>query len=312
MLLLGGGALGGCRPPSPPAPPRPTPAAFAGSNALAEVAAFLTLGSRDAGTAASARAALYLRDRLTDHGLPAEIDAFSDTTPDGTSVFHNVIGRLPGTSADIVVLGAHYDTKAGIPGFQGANDSGSGVGVLLALAAWYRTAPPPKPALWLAFFDGEECRNEYGPHDGLHGSRRLARVIVERGLANRVRAVVVLDMIGDRDLKVMLPRNGTPELTVALLKAATDEQCRPAFTLYAGQILDDHQPFLDAGLPAIDLIDFDYGSAPGRNNYWHTAEDTLDKLSADSLGLVGRVVIRLLDNLSAQTASGSASARTDN
>jgi Zn-dependent M28 family amino/carboxypeptidase len=186
------------------------------------------------------------------------------------------------------------------------------VGLLLALADWYRSAPPLKSALWLAFLDGEECRRDYGPHDGLHGSRRLARDIVDRGVAERVQAVVVLDMIGDRNLKVMLPRNGTPSLMAAVLKAAATEQCRPVFTLHPGSVLDDHQPFLDAGMPAVDLIDFEYGSAPGRNDYWHTAGDTLDKLSADSLHLVGRVVIRLLDDLSAQTASGSASTRVDN
>ncbi len=279
---------------------------------MREVASFLALGPRDGGTAAAAQAARYLSTRLNGLGVPSEIDAFPDLTPDGTAVFHNVIGRLPGTSTGIVVLGAHFDTKAGIPGFQGANDSGSGVGVLLALAAWYRTVPSPGPAVWLAFFDGEECRRAYGAHDGLHGSRRLARIIADRGLADRVQAVVVLDMIGDRDLKVTLPRNGTPGLMAAVLKAATAEQCRPVFALHAGEVLDDHQPFLDAGLPAVDLIDFEYGSSPGRNDYWHTAEDTLDKLSADSLGLVGRVVIRLVNDLAAQTASGSASTRLDN
>jgi Zn-dependent M28 family amino/carboxypeptidase len=312
MLLLAGGASGGCRPTAFAAVVRPDPASFGGSNALSEVARFLALGPRDGGTAASGKAAQYLATRLAGFGIAAEIDAFPDETPDGTSVFHNVIGRLPGTSTGIVVVAAHFDTKAGIPGFQGANDSGSGVGLLLALADWYRSAPPLKSALWLAFLDGEECRRDYGPHDGLHGSRRLARDIVDRGVAERVQAVVVLDMIGDRNLKVMLPRNGTPSLMAAVLKAAATEQCRPVFTLHPGSVLDDHQPFLDAGMPAVDLIDFEYGSAPGRNDYWHTAGDTLDKLSADSLHLVGRVVIRLLDDLSAQTASGSASTRVDN
>ena len=307
--------LSGCHPPSPtPRPvPRPDPAAFQGSNALAEVAAFLEVGPRDAGTPGAERAAHYLAGRLATLGVSAEVDTFSDVTPGGTGVFRNVIARLPGTSTGLVVLAAHYDTKSGIPGFQGANDSGSGVGLLLALAAWYRAAPPLGPTVWLAFLDGEECRVEYGPHDGLHGSRRLAQRLVEQGLGAQVRGVIVADMIGDRDLGVTLPRNGTPELMTAVFQAASREGCRSRFALHAGEVLDDHEPFLEAGLPAVDLIDFEFGSAPGLNDYWHTSADTLDKLSADSLGTVGRVLIRLLDDLDGQTTSGStASFKTAN
>ena len=296
LVALVGFAVG-CRPSAAPTVPRPDPAAFQGSNALAEVGAFLAGGPREAGTPGADRAAHYLAGRLAAIGVPAEVDTFRDAVPGGTGVFHNVIARIPGTSTGIVVLAAHFDTKSGIPGFQGANDSGSGVGLLLALAAWYRSVPPPGSSVWLAFLDGEECRVEYGPHDGLHGSRHLAGRLVEQGLAGQVRAVIVADMIGDRDLGVTLPRNGTPELMTAVFNAAAKEKCRSSFALHAGEVLDDHEPFLEAGMPAVDLIDFEFGSAPGLNDYWHTAADTLDKLSADSLGKVGRVVIRALDDM---------------
>jgi len=305
----------GCRqPPSSPLVSRPDPASFHGSNALAEVSAFLAVGPRDAGTPGAERAARYLAGRLAAIGVSAEVDDFSAAVPGGTGVFHNVLACLPGTSTGLVVLAAHYDTKSGIPGFQGANDSGSGVGLLLALATWYRGAPRLGPTVWLAFLDGEECRVEYGPNDGLHGSRHLARRLVEQGLAGQVRGVLVADMIGDRDLGVTLPRNGTPELMAAVFEAATQEKCRDRFALHSGGVLDDHEPFLEAGMPAVDLIDFEFGSAPGLNDYWHTAADTIDKLSADSLGIVGRVLIRLLDTLDAgHPASGStASFRTTN
>lgn len=299
LVALAGFAVG-CHQPVAPTASRPDPAAFQGSNALAEVAAFLAVGPRDAGTPGAERAALYLARRLNAIGVFVEVDNFTDIVPGGTGIFHNVIARLPGTSTGMVVLAAHYDTKSGIPGFQGANDSGSGVGLLLALAAWYKTAPRLGPTVWLAFLDGEECRVDYGPHDGLHGSRHLARRLVEQGVAGQVRAVVVADMIGDRDLGVTLPRNGTPELMTAVFAAATQENCRSRFALHTGAVLDDHEPFLEAGMPAVDLIDFEFGSAPGLNDYWHTPADTLDKLSADSLGTVGRVLIRLLDNLDAR------------
>lgn len=277
-----------------------------------EVQSFLAVGARDGGTPGGERAATYLAGRLASIGVSAHVDTFTDNTPDGPRTFRNVIARLPGVSTSIVVLVAHYDTKSGIAGFQGANDSGSGVGLLLALARRYREAPPPHPSVWLAFVDGEECRREYGPHDGLHGSRRLARALVEEGLTGRVLAVVVVDMIGDKDLGVTLPRNGTYALMAKVFAAAEAEGCRRLFALHAGSVLDDHQPFLDAGMPAVDLIDFEYGSAPGRNDYWHTADDTLDKLSVESLGAVGRVVIRLVNALEGQPASGSGSLRADN
>lgn len=295
----------GCRRPADPIPTRPSPSGFTGTAALDEVRSFLENGPRDAGTPGAEKAARYLADRLAAAGIRVETDTFHDLTPDGTATFRNVIGRIPGKVTGIVLLGAHYDTKSGIPGFQGANDSGSGVGLLLALARWYAAAPPMHTSVWFAFLDGEECRREYGPRDGLHGSRRLARTLVERGLAAQVRAVVVVDMVGDRDLRVTLPRNGTPALMSALFAAAQSAGYREVFGLHPGGILDDHQPFLDAGMPAVDLIDFEYGLARGLNDYWHTPADTVDKLDAGSLEKVGRVLIHWLDACDAQASSAS-------
>jgi Zn-dependent M28 family amino/carboxypeptidase len=145
--------------------------------------------------------------------------------------------------------------------------------------------------------DGEECVNRYGATDGLHGSRRLAAQLAQGGNAARVRGVLIVDMVGDSNLTVRLPENGTPALMQAVLDAATAEGARRHFGLGLGAVLDDHVPFLDAGLPAVDIIDFEYGSAPGLNDYWHTAADTVDKLSADSLRIAGRVVARAVNVL---------------
>ncbi len=305
LLFILGAAVGlaGCGgepvPASPPGPAAPvvvaeTPA-FDGARALEEVRRFVELGARDAGTPGAERGALWIRDRLETLGIPARLDRFPDDTPRGTSEFRNVLAELPGATADWIVLGAHYDTKAGIFPFEGANDSGSGVGVLIELARILRATPPARrPSVRLAFFDGEECRVSYGPRDGLHGSRRLAvqlRAEVQRA---PVRAVIIVDMVGDRDLNLTIPRNGTPALMRALFAAAEAEGLRHRIRLGAGSILDDHVPFLERGFPAVDLIDFEYGSAPGLNDYWHTPADTLDKLSAESLAVTGRIIRRYL------------------
>ena len=294
-LALAALAVAGCS----RQPPAPLPAAapltgFDGPRALAEVSALCAISPRDAGAPGAARAADLLAGKLRALGVVTERQTFADAAPGGTATFHNVIGKIPGTGRGLIILCAHYDTKGGIPGFVGANDSGSGTGVLLELARVLKTGWRGAPEIWLAFLDGEECRVDYGPHDGLHGSRHLAQQLVATGRTNEVRAVILLDMIGDRDLTVTLPPNGDARLTALVLDAATVEGARTKFGLAPGPVLDDHQPFLDAGMPAVDLIDFLYGSAPGLNDYWHTATDTPDKLSAESLQTIGRVVLRML------------------
>ncbi len=285
-LMLLSLALSGCgRDPQPPP-------AFDGAAALETAREFVALGPKDSGTPGAARAAEWIRARLAAAGWEASIDEFRDGPPGGELTFRNVVAGRRGAGPGIVLFGAHYDTKSGIAGFEGANDSASGVAALLGIARVYARATPPCE-FRLAFFDGEECRVAYGPHDGLHGSRRLARRAVEEGWARDVRAVLVLDMIGDRDLTVTVPRNGTPSLLAAVFDAARIEGVRDRFRLAPGDILDDHVPFLEAGMPAVDLIDFEYGSAPGLNDHWHTPADSMDKLSADSLAIVARVALRV-------------------
>lgn len=287
-------ATGGCGPHAVTPVPGPDPAAFDGARAFAGARDLLALGARDAGTPGAAKAAAHLADRFGALGLEVATDTFEEVTPQGPMTFRNVIARR-GDGNRIILFAAHYDTKSGIPGFQGANDSGSGVGVTLELARLVAAAPaaPAGASWWFALLDGEECRVEYGAHDGLHGSRRLARRLVEQGIAPRVKAVIVLDMVGDRDLTLTIPRNGTPDLVAAALEAAGVEKVREKTSLSLGGVLDDHVPFMDAGMPAVDLIDFCYGSAPGLNDYWHTANDTLEHISPESLATSGRIAIRV-------------------
>lgn len=270
-----------------------------------EVERLVSIGPRPSGSPGAERAAAHIRQTLEAQGIVASIDTFEEATPVGRIVFRNVSGIIPGTRDGLVVLASHYDTKSGIgDAFVGANDSGSSTGLLLALARFLKQSPRLDTDILLAFFDGEECLRAYGPGDGLHGSRFLANRIVACGRREKIRAVIVLDMIGDRDLKVTLPRNSTPDLANRVFKAAQEEGVRHRFALAPGAIIDDHVPFLAAGIPTVNLIDFEYGSARGKNDYWHTDQDTLDKLSADSLQTVGRVVIRLLDALAGPAREG--------
>jgi glutaminyl-peptide cyclotransferase len=290
-------------PPAEEAPPPAIPAkppAISGAAALEEVRAFLAVGPRDAGTPGAERAANVLAARLRALGVEAEIQEFREPSPLGPeTVFRNVLGRIPGRTDRIVLLGSHYDTKAGIPDFVGANDSGSSTGLLLELARAFAAAGTPELEIRFAFFDGEESRIEYGPTDGFHGSRHLARTMAADGSLSNVVAMILLDMVGDRDLTLTIPRNCTPWLVSAAFAAARAEGVRERFQLYPYNVGDDHVAFFERGVPALNLIDFEFGSGPGLNDYWHTPADTLDKVSAESLDLVGRVVARLVAALPA-------------
>ncbi len=295
FLLAGMAAAFGCSKTPVPVPTQwPEPTAVSGARALEEATQFVALGPRDSGTPGAEKAAAYLEGKLKGLGLRTVVDTFEDVTPAGTQTFRNVMGRLTGTQPETIILLSHYDTKSGISSnFVGANDSGSSTGLLLELARVLRERQGG-PTLEFLFTDGEECRVAYGPIDGLHGSRRRARQLKESGEAAYVRAVIVLDMIGDRDLRVSVPRNCEPKLGVAVFTAAEALNLRQHFALADGAILDDHVPFWAAGMPAVNLIDFSYGTGGRDNSYWHTPQDTIDKLSAESLEIVGRVVVQLL------------------
>ncbi len=269
-----------------------------GTNALAHVFAFVQACTpRDAMTPGAERAAQWLKDKLLSNGIKtAMIDTFTDKTPLGDATFHNVEAVIPGQTPRTILLLSHFDTKSGIsPAFQGANDSGSSTGLLLELARIIAASGTPRYTIQIVFLDGEECKINFDAQDGLHGSRYLAKKMKreKRDLA----AVILMDMIGDRDLHIQLPHNGDGALRACALRAADATGDRKHIGLYDGVILDDHQPFLDAGFPAVDLIDFAFGSAPGENNYWHTPHDTLDKLSAESLAITGRIVLEMINQL---------------
>jgi Zn-dependent M28 family amino/carboxypeptidase len=148
--------------------------------------------------------------------------------------------------------------------------------------------------VWFAFFDGEEAMVSYGPEDGLWGSKFFVEQLKADDKLKDVKAMVLLDMVGDASLNITVPPNGSSELTEKLFEAARQTGNRDYFSYRQTQILDDHVPFLEAGVPALDIIDFEFGSAPGLNDYWHTEKDSLEHIRPRSLEIVGQTTLRLI------------------
>jgi len=277
-------------------PEKIQPLEFDGQRAYSEVEQLVAISPRDAGTSNAWKAAYHIFQRLETFGVDAEIVPFDDITPTGVKTFRNVIGRIRGKTDQWIILGSHYDTKSGIDGFQGANDSGSSTGVLLELARVMKGRIPDIGILF-AFFDGEECMVNYTMKDGLHGSRQMAGQLVISGEVKKMRAMILLDMVGDPDLNFNIPYNSSRALVKIVFEAAHATGHRPRFALVDSIITDDHVPFLAADIPSIDLIDFRFGSKPGQNDYWHTDKDRMENISAESLKITGDVVMEMLNGL---------------
>ena len=234
-------------------------------------------------------------DRVSRLGLDASIEKFRAQTPDGERPFQNVVVEFPGTKPDApwVVVMSHYDTKPGMkPPFEGANDGASTSGLLVALAGALRRARPFGDNVALVWTDGEECRYGYTGTDGFHGARELVRSYRERN--RKVKAAIGVDMLGDRDLRIQIPANVTPQLRAAAHLAAKRAGAQDLVVDGTDLVHDDFSQFYDAGCPAINFIDFDYG--PG-NSWWHSPNDTLDKVSEKSLETAGRIVVEFLNIL---------------
>ena len=247
---------------------------------------------RDAGTECGKAAARWLADRISAAGGKARLDCFRAMSPDGMREFVNLycaFERRPGTPWTVLV--SHYDTKPGT-GCPGANDGASTSGLLIGLANAFSNWREPKGNLMLVWTDGEECMRNYGPNDGFWGSKRAAEYL--EGKNREVQAVICVDMLGDRDLDISIPSNGSPTLAKIALHAAKRVGCPELVKLGNELVKDDHVAFMEKGFKAIDLIDFNYGPS---NSHWHTPQDTMDKVSEESLLKSGRVVAEMLNIL---------------
>ncbi|HZT33376.1 MAG TPA: M28 family peptidase [Bryobacteraceae bacterium] len=264
---------------------------FSGAQALEYTRKAVSFGPRPPGSPAIRQLQTYILAQLKQRGCEVMSDDFTAQTPAGPVGMKNIIARFAGRSGRAIVFSGHYDTKS-MPGatFVGADDGGSSAGFLLEIAAALE-GRPRRDDVYLVWFDGEEAfRRQWAGTDNLYGSRHLAERWATDGTLSRIKALINVDMIGDKDLDIMPEMNSS----AALRKLVWDTAARLGYGKYfleqGGPTEDDHMPFLQAGVNALDLIDFD-------KPYWHTPDDTMDKLSAHSFEVVGTVLLEVLQEL---------------
>ena len=253
---------------------------------------------RDAGTIRGRLAANWIMDRVSRTGVDASVESFKADSPKGLKSFANVTVEFKGTKSNApwIVLISHFDTPPGIgKGFEGANDGASTTALLVALAGAIRRTGPLPDNIMLLWTDAEECMVSYSDNDGLQGAKHALKGFKDRRRA--VKAAIGLDMLGDRDLHIRMPANGTIKLQNAVFEAAKRAGLEGLVSVGTDVVKDDFAVFYDAGCPAVNLIDFQFGSAPGKNDYWHTVEDRMDKISEESLLKSGMLVAELLNML---------------
>ena len=247
---------------------------------------------RDPGTIRGELAANFILDRASGTGADVRRDVFKAMSAGIEQRFVNLYAEYcSNPTGEWTVVLSHYDTKPGVA-CPGANDGASTSGLLVALCSALNEWRTPRGNVMLVWTDGEECYSAYGTNDGLHGSKRAVEYLTAKN--RKVRAAICLDMLGDRDLHITLPRNGSPTLKKIAHYAAGQIGEKDLVSDMREHVRDDHVPFLDAGIPAVDLIDFSYG--PG-NSWWHTPSDTLDKISKASLRKSGMLVCAMLEVL---------------
>ncbi len=216
-----------------------------------------------------------------------ETDQFTANTPAGLQTMRNFIVRYPGKKDGVIVLASHYETNYPLRNiaFVGANDGACTTALLIELGQYFRAHPPQGYSIWLVFDDGEEAVREWSDSDSLYGTRHLAAKWYSDGTLRRVKAFLVADMIGDKDLDILEEMGSTPWLRDILRQAAVNTHHSANVFQTQAEEEDDHLPFLKRGVPALDIIDVDYGphTAATPDGYHHTAQDTIDKISPKSL-----------------------------
>ncbi len=264
---------------------------FSGEKALAHVQHLVDLGPRPSGSNALEKSRDYISAQLESFGWKVTRQQFTDETPRGKATFVNLIARFGEPSAEpksLFLLCSHYDTKIFETfRFVGANDGGSSTGALLEMARVLGRHPALAAKIEIVFFDGEEAFENFSETDGIYGSRHFASDLVANKQTKRFRGGILFDMIGDCSLTITLPPDSPSDLTRQIFASADALKVRNYFTYFDRDVTDDHTPLNAVGIPTVDLIDFHF-------SYWHTADDTMEKISADSLQKVGSVTAYFL------------------
>lgn len=278
-----------------------------GDRAMRYVNDIVKFGPRPLGSAAHKKVEDFIAAQLK--GDQVEDDTFTADTPVGKFQVHNIVAKYPGTKDGIIIVASHYDTNYPLrnTSYVGANDGASSSGLLLELANHLRGKQRDGYSVWLVWDDAEEAMKPDGSgglpnempfsEDSLYGITHLVEKWQADGTLKNVKAFILADMIGDADLNVDRDTNSTPWLEDVIHESATRLGYQSHFFGRELEVSDDHLPFLKRGVPAADLIDFTYGY---NDTYWHTTQDTADKLSPRSLQIVGSVIleaIRILDKL---------------
>ena len=275
-----------------------------GDRAMQYVKDIVKFGPRPVGSANHKKVEDYIDAHLK--GDQVEDDIFTADTPAGKFPVHNIVVKFPGTKDGIIIVASHYDTNYPLRNtpYVGANDGGSSSGLLLEFANQLRGKTRAGYSVWLVWDDAEEAMKPDGSgglpeempfkDDSLYGITHLAEKWQADGTLKKVKAFLLADMIGDADLSIEHDLNSTPWLEAVVYEAATRLGYQSHFFERTNQVGDDHLPFVQRGVPSADLIDFMYGY---NNVFWHTPQDTVDKLSPKSLTIVGRVILETINIL---------------
>ena len=283
--------------------PGSSEAAFDAERAWKDLERLVAFGARPAGSPANEEQRKFLEAELKAAGLEPVRESFKPQTPLGPIEMANVYADLRSRDpqAEMVILASHYDTKLCkdrfAQPFVGAHDGGSSTAVLLELARSLAKSGPRALTYRFLFLDGEEAvRWEWAGDDNTYGSRQHAQALAKSGAGRSVRALILLDMVGDKDLKILRDTNSDRRLQTLFFEAARKAGLGKFVDGRAEEISDDHLRFRDLGIPCLDLIDLDFGP---QNSYWHTPQDTLENCSKDSLDAAGRIVLAGLPGLEA-------------
>jgi len=281
------------------APPASETGGFDGQKAYEEVAKLVSFGPHPPASDAIHRVQDYIRSQLKSFGCATDEDDFNAQTPIGTLAMKNIVAKIPGSGQRIILLLTHYDTLR-LDNFVGAEDSGSSTGLMLEMARILCRQPKRADAVWIAFLDGEEAQvvtngvAQWTDTDSVYGSREMSARLALSGDLKRIKAVILADMIGQFNLHIFRDSDAPKWLTDLIWHTAARLGYGNIFESREASTEDDHLPFVHRGVPAIDLIDLtDYQQL----GYWHTPQDTLDKVSPRSLAIVGQVILESVAEL---------------